>query len=216
VRTPAVNQSLENTLTRQRLDKYLAATNSNLDGALKLYEENTRLSKAFYTPLQCVEVCLRNAIHKQLAIKFAVDWFQNGRPPFTADTQSMIGDAIRGLSTGVGAIGSDDVVAELKFAFWVGLLGQHYDNTLWRGALYRAFLAKGGRPRKIVHGRFNVIRRFRNRVMHHEPIFHRPLQQLHDEIIEAIEWICPDTARWAAFQSRYDEVATASPSPNRP
>ena len=99
-----------------------------------------------------------------------------------------------------------DLVAELKFAFWVGLLGPHYDATLWRKALYKGFLARGGKPRSTVHNQFNALRRFRNRVMHHEPIFRRPLFQLHDEIIEAIEWMWCDTAAWTAHHSRFPTV----------
>lgn len=95
-----------------------------------------------------------------------------------------------------------DVVAELKFAFWVSLLGPQYDTTIWRSALYRGFLNGGGKPRSLVHGRFNALRRFRNRVAHHEPIFSRNLTITHSEIIEAIGWMCADTQAWAAHHSR--------------
>jgi len=148
-------------------------------------------------------------LHAQLTAAFGTDWYQNGGPNFTADSQSMIGDAFASLVNKPLPLDPNDVVAELKFAFWVGLLGPHYDATLWRHCLHKAFLARGGRPRKTVHGRLNTIRRFRNRVMHHEPIFNRPLQQLHDEIIEAISWMCRDTAAWTTYRSRYDEVAAS-------
>jgi len=36
------------------------------------------------------------------------------------------------------------MLAELKFAFWVGLLGKHYDPTIWRRAIYKAFLGTRG------------------------------------------------------------------------
>lgn len=207
MRTPAINDALVKTLTTQRLQKYLIASNNNLDNALKLYEENIKLSESFYTPLQCVEVCLRNSIHQQLAQTYGNDWSQNGAPGFNADSQSMIGDALFGLAGGGSPPDSNDVVAELKFAFWVGLLGTHYDSSLWRRCLYRAF-PNARRPRRDVHSRFNAIRRFRNRVMHHEPVYHRPLQQLHDEIIEAIGWMCSDTSAWCAHHSRFEKVST--------
>ena len=99
-----------------------------------------------------------------------------------------------------------DLVAELSFSFWVGLLGPRYDGTLWRKALYKAFLVRSGKKRTVVHGRFNALRRFRNRIAHHEPIFHRPLEILHNEIIEAIGWMCANTASWAAHNSRLSDV----------
>jgi hypothetical protein len=184
----------------------LAATDNDLDLALKLYEENTRLSEAFYTPLQSLEVCLRNHLHVQLIARYGDDWCQNGAPRFNADSEQMIADAIWELRNEPPPIDPNDVVAEMKFAFWVSLLGPHYGATLWRQSLYKAFLRGGGKRRSLVHQRFNAIRRFRNRIMHHEPIFHRPLQQLHDEIIEAIGWMCQDTAAWTAHHSRFDDV----------
>ena len=94
----------------------------------------------------------------------------------------------------------------LKFAFWVGLLSPQYDATLWRRALYRCFLHGGGKKRSLVHGRFNAIRRFRHRIAHHEPLFHRPVAQLHDELIEAIGWMCADTSTWARHHSRVADI----------
>jgi hypothetical protein len=102
-------------------------------------------------------------------------------------------------------------VAELNFGFWVGLLGPSYDATLWRQTLHKGFIASGGgQKRSVVHGRFNALRRFRNRVAHHEPIFHRPLEQLHVEIIQSINWMCRHTSRWAAHHSRFDAVSTTA------
>jgi hypothetical protein len=212
VRTPQTNAALESTLTRQRLDKYLARSNNDLDTALRLYEENARLSEAFYTPLQSLEVCLRNCLHVQMANVYGVDWLQNGAPGFNTESTQMIADAIFSLRNQPQPATPGGIVAELKFAFWVGLVGPHYDATLWRRALHRAFRAAGGQRRSTVHGRLNAVRRFRNRVMHHEPIFHRPLQQIHDEIIEAVAWMCSETSAWTAHHSRFDQtLSTVGP-----
>jgi hypothetical protein len=205
MRTPEINNSLVKTLSSERLSKYLEKSNNNIDVALKLYEENLRLSEAFYSPLQCAEVCLRNSIHEAISTIYDHDWLTNGKVPFDETEIGKIEAAKKEAGTNIG-----DLIVELKFAFWVSLLGRRYDETLWKTALHKAF--KNGKPkrRSDVHGRFNAIRRFRNRVMHHEPIFHRPLQQLHDEIIEGIDWMCVNTAFWAAHQSRFDKVASTS------
>jgi hypothetical protein len=60
--------------------------------------------------------------------------------------------------------------------------------------------------RADVHGRFNAVRRFRNRIAHPEPIFHRDVKQTHDEIIDAIGWMCRDTAAWTEHHSRFMAV----------
>ena len=88
-----------------------------------------------------------------------------------------------------------------------------YDATLWRQALHRAFRAAGSHKRSVVHGRFNALRRLRNRIAHHEPIFFRPLSQLHEETIEAVGWMCKDTEAWARHLSNFETVYTASQSP---
>lgn len=212
MRTAAINTELERTISRERLAKYLDAVGQNLDAALELYEENSRLSEAFYTPLQSVEVCLRNCIHEQMAGRYGKDWYRNGQAPLGDDAHRMIADVADELTKSGKDIRAGQVIAELKFAFWVGLLGPRYDATLWRTVLYRAFRADGGKPRNLVHGRFNAIRRFRNRVAHHEPIFDRALVDIHGEIIEAIRWMSRETASWAADQSRFQQVGrTRSP-----
>jgi hypothetical protein len=207
LRTVIINESLEFSLSRERLEKYLDETGQDLDAALGLYEKNTRLSEAFYSPLQALEICLRNKIHQHLCITYGELWYQNGNPPLNQDSQRMIFEAKEALTKGGRGITPGRVVAELKFAFWVGLLGPHYDATLWRQSLYRAFPSSGGRSRKLVHGRFNAIRRFRNRIAHHEPIFQLHPIQRHQEIIEAISWMCRPTSQWALHHSRLPVIA---------
>lgn len=203
-----INKSLEITLSRDRLEKYLDETGQDLDASIELYEKNTRLAEAFYMPLQCVEICLRNQLHIQLSNTYGELWYENGNPPLLDDSLRMIFEAKEEL-TKAGRVTPGRMVAELKFAFWVGLMGPKYDATLWRKCLHRAFPASGGRPRKTIHWRFNAIRRFRNRVAHHEPIFHLSPIVRHQEIIEAISWMCRNTSAWALHHSRLPIIAVA-------
>jgi hypothetical protein len=197
---------LQRRISQARLAKYLAEEGNNLDRALATYELNTRLCEAFYAPLQCLEVCLRNTVHEEMSVNYGVQWLTNGHVPFSVLSQTMIDAASKELG---GVPDADDMVAELKFAFWVGLLGQGYDGTIWRKALYRGFRIGGAKQRAVVHGRFNAIRRLRNRIAHHEPIFMRDTMQDHAEIIDAIGWMCADTCAWAAHHSRVAAVFAA-------
>lgn len=210
LRTDAINESLEKTISRARLRKYLASCDGDLAAALAHYERNTRLSEAFYTPLQCLEVCLRNTVHVRVAEMYGSDWMTNEGPPLTEASRSMIADALEELQKYTDWPSNDAIVSELKFAFWVGMLGQSYDENLWRETLYKGF-ANGKRlKRSVVHGRFNMIRRFRNRVAHHEPIFEKNLEKTHAEILEAVNWMCADTAAWTAHVSRFEQVFSAA------
>lgn len=204
LRTVAINQSLEKTVSVARLAKYLAATGNDLDAALGLYERNTRLSEALYTTLQGLEICLRNTIDHQMIVVYGRDWLTNGIPPLAQNAIDSVSAAVKEFTNP----SHDDLVAELKFSFWVGLLGPGYDNNLWRKALHKGFRAKSGKKRSDVHGRMNALRRFRNRVAHHEPIFATALQ-MHTEALEAIEWMCRDTHAWISACSRFTEVHNA-------
>jgi len=207
LRNVLINESLERTLSRERLDKYLQEAGQDLDAALVLYERNTKLSEAFYTPLQCLEICLRNSIHAAMTNVFGEEWFHGSGAPLTPESLRMILDAREELKKDRKPITPGQMLAELKFAFWVGMLGPHYDATIWRTAIYKTFLAGGGKPRSVVHGRFNAIRRLRNRIAHHEPIFRKTdLAKAHDETIEAIGWMCKNTASWAKHHSRFHVV----------
>ena len=204
MRTAVINKALEDSLSRERLSNYRAAAGGALDAALCLYERNMRISEAFYSPLQSLEICLRNRLCVQLVAKYGPDWPTNGRAPFAADAQSAIEAILSGFQSSAPKHG--DIVAQLHFGFWVGLLGTRYDHTLWREALHRAFRTSAARKRSAIHSRFNALRRFRNRIAHHEPIYDRDVLGINSEIIEAIGWMCPHTAAWTVHRSCVPEA----------
>ena len=133
--------------------------------------------------------------------RYGQDWLMDSSAPLNAYAQTQIQEAIQEIPNG----SHHDLVAELKFAFWVSLCGPPYDSSLWRQALYLGFLQGGGKPRNKVHGRLNAIRRFRNRVAHHEPVSSRA-KPMYDEIIECIGWMCETTRQWTVHNSRFDQV----------
>lgn len=128
MRTVLTNEALEKTLSRERLRKYLEAANQNLHAAIGLYEKNTRISEAFYTPLQCMEICLRNCLNYELTNEYSEDWFRDPQVPLNNDSRRMIFDAVEELKRERRDLSPGKVIAELKFSFWVGLLGPQYDS----------------------------------------------------------------------------------------
>ena len=195
--------TLRISLSDEQLSKYSSEHPGDFESAIRLYERNTRLSEAFYTPLQCLEITLRNKLNDRICEVYGADWFQTLSPPLKEDAREVIADAIADLNQQGHAYTSGAIAAELSFGFWVGLLGPRYDATLYRGPLFKAFSENGRHmKRDRVHRRLNMIRRFRNRIAHHEPIFFRDLETIHAEIIEATQWLCPVTAAWSAHHSR--------------
>ncbi len=203
MRTVLINDTIQNTLSTPRLKRFLIDSNGIVDSALSLYERNARIAESFYRPLHCLEVCLRNRLHAQLAGRYAASWHINNGPPFDQDTVDKINAAVTELRRAGRAVTPDGVVAELNFGFWVLLLSRRYDGTIWRSTFADGFREGGKRmSRQRVHNRMDAIRSFRNRVFHHEPIYHLNPTQIHDDIIQAIAWMCPETAVWALEHSR--------------
>lgn len=196
--------ALERSISRNRLAKYLAETGDALGPALEIYEYNTKLSEAFYSPLQAFEICLRNHLNDAISNKYGSNWMVTGAAELADTHDAEILDARRNLREDGKRDDATNIVAALRFRFWVGLLATRYDASLWRGCLFKAF--PKGTNRKKVHGRANAIRRFRNRIAHHEPIYNRSPDQIYHEVIEAISWLCPDTADWTKSHSRVLDV----------
>lgn len=206
---PMPSNALVTSISSDRLAKYHAHSTEHLGDALALYEWNMRCSSAFYEVLHILEVCMRNRLDAALSEAYDERWLASpSTAPLNDYSLSAIVDAQRSLAPNAPR---GNLIAELKFAFWVGLLNQSYDKNLWRRAAFRAFGAQGGRARRIVHQRINAIRRLRNRIAHHEPVFDRDLAAFHQEVLKVIDWMCPETANWARSVSQVEAVLAARP-----
>eukprot|EP01037_Dinobryon_pediforme_P005266 gene5266-5319_t len=148
-------------LSRARMSTYASLAGDDPAAALRLYERNMRMSEAFYTPLQCLEVCLRNKLHDRLSEVYGDRWFEDPRIGFAPGVLKSIALAAGTVCKAGKALTPGAIVAELSFGFWVGILATTYDETLWRRSLARAFRPDGrGLKRQVVHGRMNMLRRF--------------------------------------------------------
>ncbi|MEO7196347.1 MAG: hypothetical protein ABIZ05_16295 [Pseudonocardiaceae bacterium] len=174
---------------------------------IELYWWNVEVSAAFYTPLHCLELSLRNALHARLCVRFdRVDWWSTA--PLSDNGKRIVSDAVQKM---VGRTSqryvADDVVAELSFGFWVSLLsrGAAYDRTLWVPALHRAFPFYRGR-RQVLHDNLLAMVLLRNRIMHHEPVHHRDLRADHAKIYRLLGYISPRMVKELGAFDRVGEV----------
>jgi hypothetical protein len=206
--SPERLEALKRSISPERLTHYMAEAANDLEAAIRLYQLNARLSAALYGPLQGLEVTVRNAMNDQLCATFGDTWHDltviRLEPRQRADVQDAVREAEEvdadGKTPTMGA-----VIAELRFAFWVGILGPRSENELWRKALYRAFPHRPkGVERKRIHGALNSLRRLRNRIAHHARILHRDLVADHELILEVTGWACPVTRDWIASHSTFD------------
>lgn len=182
---------IEESLSLPRFLPYFKACAGDVDAALHLYWWNLEVSAGFYAPLHCLEIGLRNALHVELAQRFGrPDWWAVCGLPESGTR--LVDEAVRSLRPTSGRTPTaDDVVAALSFGFWVSLLSRGNEQLLWRPALYRAFRPNYRGPRAALHQHFEHMRHFRNRIMHHEPIYDRHLQADLDRIYELVGFFSP-------------------------
>ncbi|WP_026413583.1 hypothetical protein [Actinomadura oligospora] len=200
-----------------RLTPYLTATNGDVDAAVRLYSWNVEISAAFYGPLHCLEIGLRNSLHNRLREHHARDdWWRVA--PLLPESRRKVEDAQRKARRARGGrrpVRPDDVVAELTFGFWVSLLSTTADRHFWVPALHAAFPSYRGSRRDLHHPLFTMLL-FRNRVMHYEPVHDRPLEHRHATVYRLLAHIDQGLVDMARSLDRVPEVLTHRPAPPPP
>jgi Abi-like protein len=208
--TPDRLIAIERSLSTERLSYYVEKCDGDLETAIRMYQLNTKLASNFYIPLQGIEIAVRNEINGQLRAQFGEDWHDLStirlEPRHQDDVRSAVREATEIADDGTEVLPTNgQVVAALRFGFWVGILGPRNENEIWRKALYKGFPHRSrGQQRKVVHGVLNQIRQLRNLVAHHRRILHRDLVSDHDSILEVASWVCPHVHEWIKAHSLFD------------
>jgi hypothetical protein len=201
-------------LSSPRFGRYLSAAGGDVDDALRLYQWNIDVSSAFYSPLHWLEVGLRNGLHDRLRGRYGrADWWAEA--PLDANGTRAVKRAEGKLARRKEAkAGPDDLVTELSFGFWVSLLsrGKAYDRLFWVPVLHRAFPHYSG-SRQALHADLNRMLNLRNRIMHHEPIFHLALPAHRQTIYDLLGYLSPAVADLAARLDRVGAVIGEPPAP---
>ena len=202
--------ALEVSLSTDRLSYYVRECGGDLEAAMRMYQLNTNLSAAFYIPLQGIEVAVRNQLNVALSARFGANWYDLSVIKFEARHAEDVNEAVR-EATKQDANGNDiyptngEVVAALRFGFWVGILGRRNENEIWRKSLWNAFPHRGkGNQRQAVHGALDSIRQLRNLVAHHRRILHRNLLADHENILTVAGWVCPHVRDWIEAHRTFD------------
>lgn len=197
-------KAIEKTLSSSRFSTYrkaivLTQGNDCSITALALYEWNAELSSRFFFPLHVYEVVLRNAISDAIALRYGDEWYKNIvfiNSLKYQDKQTLL-DAVRKDGSSVGKI-----LPEIKFYWFENMLTSRHEGRIWEAHINTIF---PNTPKELTKNEIrenlkescHVIRKFRNRCGHHEPIFNNPkLQDIYPKIAETIKWRCNDTHHW--------------------
>ena len=206
-------------LTPDRLTRYLAASLGDTKRAIELYVWNTAISSAFYFPLQTLEVGLRNGLHAALGNTFGAAWHDTPEFLATDSTGGLATDIQRAKDELIERNKPPDtphLVASLTFGFWAQLTSSRFETDLWLPCLHRAFpnyikveqkpLRRGQVSKKI-----KKLNEFRNRIAHHEPIFHYTLAARYDLILSLCSWMYTDLRDWVECNSTVSQILSQQP-----
>lgn len=183
-----------------RLDRFLPAAKGSREDAFKLYLWNCLLCESFYLPMHFAEIAVRNAIHSHLMARLGEKWFENRAFVNSLDTRRATD--LEDLLTAERKRHGDNLtchhlVSELSFGFWQHLLTKRFGRLIWGPGIKAAFPnLPNALDRQAVYDRVEAVRKWRNRIAHHKPIFdHGPSAKLQDTL-QLVRWVCHDVADW--------------------
>jgi hypothetical protein len=206
-------------LSEARIQRYLAACRGEETDAVKLYAWNGYLSQALYLSLQTWEIALRNRLNAFLCWRYNHAWpYDHGR----AVRQLASGEARRlreatqrqEQKRKSPKVPTDAIVADLSAGFWVALLTKSYDVPFaWPHNLPRVFPNDRSLRRAVAASECGAMLDLRNRIAHHEPIFHLPLVARHKTLMRLISAMCDGSHDYALASCRFLAIWNARPRP---
>jgi len=183
---------LEHFLSSERLGTYLRMANNDRQKAADLYLENLNQCQIFHSRLHWLEIGLRNAMNRQLVVRYGQDWFDDPRVLQGMIEQQQVEKAKDTLKKDTKPLRNADIVAALNFGLWVNLFNKPYEN-LWRMCLRKAFPnCPTTLTRKEFREKLHPILRLRNRIAHYEPILNHDLSIRRQDIADVVHWIEPN------------------------
>lgn len=205
------------TLSKARLAKYMKEAGGNTREALILYHWNSQLSQALYLPLQSWEIGLRNKMNTFLCWKYNAKWPYDNRAirafakpeleKLTKTIQRQTQDRKVQPST-------DQIVADLSAGFWVSLLGNKYSIPFsWRYNLTAKIFTNDARiDQPDARDKCAKLLDLRNRVAHHEPIFHLDLEAIRTDLDTVLGGLCGATQAYMVSACSFASVWAARPA----
>ncbi len=211
-------EKFEHAIAAERLDAYRHGDNANPLTATARYLWNIALCESLYSPLQMIEVALRNAIHQTLSERANQEnWYEHTSCLMLTQQIDQLNHAMSKLKNDGKQETPGRVVAELNFGFWTIFFNKlHSETGLSALLLKKVFfrVSKYLRTREEMKRRLDKIRILRNRVFHHERIIHwKDIDKQHAMILETIGWISPELEEIVWKLDRFHEIYTMGIDP---
>ncbi len=205
-------KNLVDAISADRLNAYAKASCVGQADVVARSIWNMALCEAFYPLLHALEVGLRNATDRAMVIKYGKRWLEDNCLGMALWQRDAVTESIEALKL-KRPPDHGRIVAERAFGFWTSLYNRRFEHA-WHGVLKHAFPnIKGSmRTRRTIATRLEGVRRFRNRVFHHERIIHCKPMRYRTEIINTVGWISAELADIAMNCERVQKVYDAGPT----
>ncbi|MFH1797389.1 MAG: hypothetical protein ABIF45_23140 [Pseudomonadota bacterium] len=219
---PELVAMFKKSLSQPRFGRYLSASNNDEITAIELYQWNARISQSLYIYLQSWEICLRNKINDFLVWKFKETWpYDQIRVlrNFKSDDKRRVAETLmrQERDRGVKPVPTSVVVSDLSAGFWVSQLSSGYDIPhTWRYNLARVFPHNPKLSAKEAWTICDQLLTLRNRIAHHEPVFHLPLEERREQLRQIVAAMCSATSMFSEATCNFDKIWELRPKPKEP
>ncbi|WP_417812510.1 hypothetical protein [Thalassospira alkalitolerans] len=209
-----VQKMLTEHLSDRRLQRYAPAADDAGVAREDIYLWNCDLSEAFHFALHMAEVTCRNSIHSALLYK-GDHWFEDRTfrelldAPRLNDLDIALSDEKAQHRT---AFDTHHLVSALSFGFWEHLTTKRFKRYLFPKGFQKNFkYAPWNANLEDLHDLIESVRRWRNRIAHHNAIFDKGPSSKYQDALKLIAWSSPDLEAWVASRCRVNQIINARP-----
>lgn len=205
--------SLQYVLSPPRFEKYEIASSGDHVKASDLYAWNAAASAALLLPSHFAEVSIRNAASEALTTTYGDHWpweavFEQSLPSPGGLVYNPRKDLIQTRLKYPNSTGK--VVADLKLAFWESMFTGRHDERIWNAQIRTVLPNSAGVEVRVIRNRvredIQQIRKLRNRIAHHEPIFTRNLNDDLDRMLDLIDLRSKEVAAWVRDMESFSSL----------
>ena len=209
-----VQKLLTDCLNDRRLQRYAPAAKDGDVAREDVYLWNCDLSEAFHFALHMAEVTCRNSIHSALIFRDP-RWFENQTFLKLLDPvrQKDLNNAIHDETEQHGEVmDTHHLVSALSFGFWEHLTTKRFQRYLFPKGFQRVFKhAPWDAKLEDLHDLIESVRRWRNRIAHHNAIFDKGPSSKYQDALKLIAWSSPDLETWVATRCRVNQIINVRP-----
>lgn len=218
--------AIQRALSATRISKYYRHEAGDGDvEAVARYLWNLALQASLVPALHAAELTIRNAVY-DTSVKVAnlrgrrfneiACWLDTRPTLLYRNEAEMVNDAKAQLRSNPKSMTPGHLVAKLSFGFWVNLFNTSYEQgrgdgpALWPAGLKEFHgIPAPERNRADMRLRFDTVRRFRNRVVHHEPIWDQAPEADYAYMLQTLRYLNPGVERAVAATCLFPAVMAA-------